>query len=635
MTRISRFIDELKRRNVFRSGVAYLVLAWFLVQVADILFDAFSAPEWVMQALIIALSLGLPATLVLAWVYEITTTGVQRTEDVSLEDSITYHTGRRLDFIIIGFLAVAVTMFALDRFVWEGFDDRPNVGTSSISLAVLPFHLGSDQIERLFGQLSNDLAKLFRRNSQLQLASGDAVDALPALSTLTNSASQLGVRFLVSGDLRTASDGLILSISLFDKEAEHEVWTGEFDRADLRQTIGVVAEKVMVEIGAESIQLPSAAIDPRAYESYLRARQLLAIEPFNKEAEKLFQEAIELDPRFAPALAGYCSFLVNRFSKLETISDFEEAERNCHRAWTIDEQTVEVHQALGDLYQISGQLKKARESYSAALAVSPTDLDTQVNMARTYRQDDPALAEIQLKRIVRQHPGSPEAHKQLVYLYLAHGRYAEAVEQQEWVVRLLPGSDIAKNNLSASLLLAGMFDKGQSLLLEMLESGSPDVSSIETNLATILFFEGDYAGAADLYRVALDRKGHEHTIYRNLGDAIWHLDGREASEPIFRDAIRLAEPLIQVNPDSVEAISTLMVSYASLGDSVRFADFKNRLLELYEANPQTHYDISVAASRLGKIKMSKVHAERSLELGYPLSFLKADPDIAASDAWFD
>ncbi|MDH3924057.1 MAG: hypothetical protein OET41_05570, partial [Xanthomonadales bacterium] len=87
MSRLTRLVAELRRRNVIRAGVAYTVLAWLLVQVADILLETFGAPPWVMRSLVMALALGLPVTLVLAWVFELTTRGIQRTEDVIPEES--------------------------------------------------------------------------------------------------------------------------------------------------------------------------------------------------------------------------------------------------------------------------------------------------------------------------------------------------------------------------------------------------------------------------------------------------------------------------------------------------------------------------------------------------------------------
>ncbi len=125
MINISRFINELRRRNVFRSGAAFVVVAWLLIQVADILLETFAAPAWAMRVIVVALAVGFPVVLMLAWLYEITTQGVKRTAQVSEGESIPTHTGRKTDFVIIGVLIVAVALFAAERFRWIDFDIGP------------------------------------------------------------------------------------------------------------------------------------------------------------------------------------------------------------------------------------------------------------------------------------------------------------------------------------------------------------------------------------------------------------------------------------------------------------------------------------------------------------------------------
>jgi len=95
-------IAELKRRNVFRVGVAYVIGAWVIAQVADLVLENIEAPEWVMQAIMLVLAIGLPLALILAWAFELTPDGVKREKDVDRSQSITHQTGRKLDFIIIG-----------------------------------------------------------------------------------------------------------------------------------------------------------------------------------------------------------------------------------------------------------------------------------------------------------------------------------------------------------------------------------------------------------------------------------------------------------------------------------------------------------------------------------------------------
>jgi len=635
MQRLTRFISELKRRNVFRAGAAYLVLAWLAVQIADILLDVFAAPDRVIRTLILALSLGFPVTLILSWVYEITVEGVKLTEEVLPNESITDRTGRKFDFIVIGLLSVAVAVFALDRFVWRQNDYDAATATYNYSLAVLPFDLSSEVIAPFFGQLSSELARLLQRNHQLRLASVDAIEAIPTNSSNPNIADQLGVRYLVSGAIRSGGQGTIVGVSLFDAKIGDEMWANQFDDPASRQTTYAVAESILAKIGVESLSTPIRTVDPRAFELYLRARRHMATDELRNSAEDLYREALAVEPRFPLALAGLCSYLVSRYSRHKALRDFEEAERVCFRAWTIDAQAVEVQQALGRLYQESGQNEKARESYSAALSVNPNDLVVQVALARTYEDEQPDLAETQIRSIIQQHPGSPTAYHALTSLYFKQGKYVNAIEPAKWAVRLRPDDDLAKLNLVSSLGGAGMFEEAKSLLITVLDDGTERKAWAENNLATVLFFEGDYAGAASLYRNAIERDPEDSLGYRNLGDAIWHLDGKDAAEHIFRSAIDLAKQRLEINPEDYYVVGNLVVAYASIGDSENHKRTLDILNGLNTTDPATQYDIAVAASRLGDLAMSRRHAKRALELGMSIAQLRADPDILASGASFD
>jgi len=120
---------ELKRRNVFRVGIAYLVTSWLLLQFADIVLENIVAPNWVMQVFMLALLLGFPLALFFAWAYELTTKGIKRTGDVDLGESITHVTGRKIDFIIIAVLAVVI-VFLVGK-VWFVDDNAFSATTSA------------------------------------------------------------------------------------------------------------------------------------------------------------------------------------------------------------------------------------------------------------------------------------------------------------------------------------------------------------------------------------------------------------------------------------------------------------------------------------------------------------------------
>jgi len=191
-----------------------------------------------------------------------------------------------------------------------------------------------------------------------------------------------------------------------------------------------------------------------------------------------------------------------------------------------------------------------------------------------------------------------------------------------------------KFRLSSTMMLAGQFAEAKALLLPLVEDDGADLGSINSNLATILFFEGDFDGAAGLYLDAIELEPEDPLYYRNLGDAIWHGASPEEAEPTFVEAVRLAKRQLSINPDDSYALSSLMVSAASLGDVDAYLRAKKKLAEKWGSDPQTQYDFAIAASRLGEMEVAQNHARQAYELGYPVAFLRADPDIAASGANF-
>ncbi|NNL96494.1 MAG: adenylyl cyclase, partial [Xanthomonadales bacterium] len=146
--------EELKRRNVFRVGIAYLITAWLLMQVVDLVLENINAPDWIMQVFMLALAVGFPITLLVAWAFELTPEGLKKEKEVDRTQSITQHTGRKLDRAIIGVLVVALGYFVYDKFSQRPSEDAAEMAASSEnaaeatpadsepqrpSIAVLPF----------------------------------------------------------------------------------------------------------------------------------------------------------------------------------------------------------------------------------------------------------------------------------------------------------------------------------------------------------------------------------------------------------------------------------------------------------------------------------------------------------------
>ena len=165
---------ELKRRNVFRVAIAYLALAWLLIEVAGTLFPAFGIPDWGVRFVVIVFALGFVPALIISWVYELTPEGLKREQEVVRDASITHVTARRLDLFTIGLIVVALAFILADRF-WLSSGQlelsAPEAQYPSNSIAVLPFvNMSDDAANEYFSDgISEELLNLLAKIPELQV----------------------------------------------------------------------------------------------------------------------------------------------------------------------------------------------------------------------------------------------------------------------------------------------------------------------------------------------------------------------------------------------------------------------------------------------------------------------------------
>lgn len=236
---------ELKRRNVFRAGIAYVVLSWLLLQVTDVVVPTLELPEWVARLVLFLLVLGFPLALIFTWVFELTPDGLMREKDVVRAESITRGTGRKLDYITIALLVLALGWFAWGSFFDERSSARPaseppqaakpgtEKGEPGIPIiAVLPFKAaGSDDGGFLAGGLHDDLltrlAKLggFRvisRTSMMEYA--DATISMPEIGR------ELGADYILEGGVQAREERVRINAQLIDAPRDSHIWAEVYDR---------------------------------------------------------------------------------------------------------------------------------------------------------------------------------------------------------------------------------------------------------------------------------------------------------------------------------------------------------------------------------------------------------------------
>ena len=141
---VMTFFDELKRRNVFRVGIAYAIATWVLLQITEVITPILGLPDWAPKLIFVILAVGFVPALIFAWAYELTPEGLKKEKDIDRSESITHHTGRKLDFAIIAVLVLAVGLLLADRYTGQPVFDSQQMVRKSI--AVLPFvNISSDK----------------------------------------------------------------------------------------------------------------------------------------------------------------------------------------------------------------------------------------------------------------------------------------------------------------------------------------------------------------------------------------------------------------------------------------------------------------------------------------------------------
>ncbi len=462
-------VSELRRRNVFRVAIAYLVVSWIVMQVGDILAPALHLGTWVNSALAFFLILGFPAALVLAWAFEITPDGLKKEKDVDRTASITHVTGRKLDFAIIGLMGVAILFLVVDNYVLpltvsdrsadaiQPADSRP--ADIAGSIAVLPFRNRSPAAEDAYfvdGIRDDILTQLAKVSSFEKVISRTSMEQYrDSDKPIPQIGQELGVAVLVEGGVQRAGDRVRINVQLIEASTDEHLWAETYDRTltatDLFEIQSEIVATIVQQLNAtltanETEQL--ATLPTRnlaAYTAYLKGKQAADIESVESmnEAVAHFSAAVELDPDFALAYVGladaYLTLAANFLGGLTTDESNALAEPPLNRALALDSDLGEAQATLGLLRQQQGDLEAAEASYKKAIALQP-------NYARVFRlygrlrslqgRNEEAMQLMQ--EALRLDPFSASVNYDVARLYDEDGEFEEALERYLRVVQIEP-----------------------------------------------------------------------------------------------------------------------------------------------------------------------------------------------------
>jgi len=318
---------ELKRRNVIRVGVAYVVAGWLLAQVVELAADAFGAPPWVLKLVVMIIVVGLVPVLIFSWVYELTPEGIKREVEVDRSQSITDQTGQKLNVAVIVLVVIALGVFAFGRFTTAPVAPTAEAppaaaapaATGDPSVAVLPFvnMSGNAENEYFSDGLTETLLHMLAQVDGLRVAARTSAFAFKGKNAdVREIASTLDVSTILEGSVQRVGDRVRVTAQLIDARNGSHLWSQNFDRTldDIfviqDEIANSVAQALQVSLlgdtgkGEEAPRVQSVDTqNTTAYDLYLRGLQQFNRNTYSTlpDAERLFKEALLEDPDFDDA----------------------------------------------------------------------------------------------------------------------------------------------------------------------------------------------------------------------------------------------------------------------------------------------------------------------------------------------
>src|SRR6266496_72734 len=472
------FFAELKRRNVYKVAVAYIVAGWALAQGIAQVFPVFNVPNWVVRLIVVLTIIGFPFALIFAWAFEITPEGLKRTEEADAMPASARPTSRTWIYIVVIGVVISAGLF----FLGYTAGNRSTSPQKDKSIAVLPFQsLSEDKNDAYFAdgvqdQILTNLAKV----SDLKVISHTSVRQYEtgAERNLREIGRQLGVAYIVEGSVQRVRDRLRINATLIDARTDAHVWAETYDRtaADLFAIQSDLAQSIVTQLKAKLSPKQKAEIEERptqdlvAFELYLQAKAIIDsyinatdVRAALLQALKSLEEAIQRDPNFVSAYcyAARANDLLFFFDLDPTPERISLADAAVKTALRLRPDSAEPHFALADyLFRCKRDYDRAMEELAIARPGLPNStpffiLSGYINRRRNHFHE----AERDFSTAFALDPRNPNAYNLLADTYLLQRRFAEAVHVYDNVLAAGEQAPIVRFRRAASMLY-GTCDTG-------------------------------------------------------------------------------------------------------------------------------------------------------------------------------
>ena len=599
--KLKKFFGELQRRNVYRVAVAYGVVSWLLIQIATQTFPVFEIPNWGARLVIVALALGFPIALVLAWAYEITPEGIKATETVDPERRISHQTGRMLDFVIIGVLLTVIAVMAFRHFRATE-PAAPSVPEKSI--AVLPFENRSeDKANAYFADgIQDEILTRLSKVKDLRVISRTSTQQYKsAPENLREIGKQLGVANLLEGSVQKVGNTARVNVQLIRVATDEHLWAESYNRTldDIfsveSEVAGAIADTLNARLsGTEKQELAAKPTsNSEAYDAYLRglafSERSYLLEEDAANALQSFEKAVALDPNFALAWA--------RVSKMHSVifqySDASAARRDSahaalQKALQLEPDLLDAQLAEGYYYyRVVHEFDRAREILARVHSKWPNNSEAPRALALVARRQghwDESLAHFD--EALELDPRNLQTLTNAALTCQFMRQYQKAFKFIDRALDFAPGDNVALAIKVGIYQVLGQLDQADPVLARM-QMDANDESAINAKVLQ-LQLRRDYPSGVAFMQTSLAKLDpalrYEHAQYLLFLGDFQRLGGDAAgAKSSYTQCREELNSLLHEQPDNPRLMAALATALAGLGDLEGAVKVQEQALEKLRA----------------------------------------------------
>src|SRR5881227_2694580 len=471
---IDKFLAELKRRNVYKVAVAYIVAGWALSQGIAQVLPVFDIPNLGIRLIVLLIIVGLPVALILAWMFEMTPEGIKRTATADAMPAAARSKKHTWVYVVVIAGLFSIGLFFLGRYTASRTAEDGRPGGPSLpqkSIAVLPFdNLSRDPDNAYFAEgVQDEILTRLAKVADLKVISRTSTQHFKsAPENLPQIAKQLGVTNILEGSVQKAADQVRVNVQLINAITDAHVWADTYDRklTDIFAVESEIAKNIAETLqarlsGSEKSSIAKTpTVNAEAYELYLKGRFFLNKRTGTdlRKAIEYFDQAIAKDPNYALAYVGLAdSYLLLRFyggaSPDESIVPAATAAK---KALELDDSLAEAHASLGLIATEELELHRGVSELERAVQLNPNYATGHhwLSLALTaLGQSERSITE--LKRALELDPLSMVINADLSIGYLYARRYDDAEAQARKTLEIDPRSFLAHYYLGMALQLKG------------------------------------------------------------------------------------------------------------------------------------------------------------------------------------